>query len=125
MSTSLKEGRQEDSIVVAHRRSVSIFSAYAIGDKEWLRTIKQVGCSVTALETMGQFLVLRRAKRWNQPREAPALTRPIFSQLWGFKIRRTTFLDLIKCVHLLIAGLKNCRRAGRGVLFFTYKMSSL
>ena len=39
-------------------------------------------------------------------------SRPTFSQLWCFKMRRWTFLNYIKFANLMIARLLNCERAG-------------
>ena len=38
--------------------------------------------------------------------------RPTLSQLWNFKIRRTTLLNYIKFADFLISRLQNCVRAG-------------
>ena len=41
------------------------------------------------------------------------MTRLTRSQLWSFKMRRTTFPNYMKSADVLILTLKNCERAGR------------
>ena len=40
-------------------------------------------------------------------------TRPSLSQIWSFKISRTTFLVYIQISDFMILRLQNCERAGR------------
>ena len=50
------------------------------------------------------------------------LTRPILSQLWSFKIRRTTFLNYIKFANLLILRLSKLGKGRSGCSILSSKV---